>query len=70
MKPITRSLVASILLVAVSALALGQAPVIDWDMAAKIREEGLQRSQVMDIVGYMTDVLGGRLTLSVPARGR
>ncbi len=64
MKPITRSLVASILLVAVSALASGQAPVIDWDMAAKIREEGLQRSQVMDIVGYMTDVLGGRLTLS------
>lgn len=36
----------------------------DRDMAAKIREEGFQRSQVMDIVGYMTDVLGARLTLS------
>jgi len=34
------------------------------DMIAKIREEGFQRSQVMDIVGYMTDVLGARLTLS------
>lgn len=34
------------------------------DMVAKIREEGFQRSQVMDIVGYMTDVLGARLTLS------
>ncbi len=34
------------------------------DMVARIREEGFQRSQVMDIVGYMTDVLGARLTLS------
>lgn len=37
---------------------------VDWDIVAKIREEGLQRSQVVDIVGYMTDVLGSRLTLS------
>jgi hypothetical protein len=36
----------------------------DWEMAAKIREEGFQRSQVMDIAGYMSDVLGARLTLS------
>jgi hypothetical protein len=36
----------------------------DETMVAKIREEGFQRSQVMDIVGYMTDVLGARLTLS------
>ena len=36
----------------------------DLEMIAKIREEGFQRSQVMDIVGYMTDVLGARLTLS------
>ena len=34
------------------------------DVVAKIREEGFQRSQVMDIAGYMTDVLGARLTLS------
>lgn len=37
---------------------------IDWETVAKIREEGLQRSQVVDIVGYMTDVLGSRLSLS------
>ncbi len=36
----------------------------DLEMVAKIREEGFQRSQVMDIVGYMTDILGARLTLS------
>jgi hypothetical protein len=64
MKPITRAIAAAILLIAVGAFASDQAPTVDWDMAAKIREEGLQRSQVMDIVGYMTDVLGGRLTLS------
>ena len=33
-------------------------------MVAKIREEGLQRSRVMDFESYMTDVLGARLTLS------
>jgi hypothetical protein len=33
-------------------------------MVARIREEGLQRSRVMDTLSYMTDVLGARLTLS------
>ena len=37
---------------------------VDWDTVAKIREEGLQRSQVMDIAGYIVDVLGARLTNS------
>ena len=40
----------------------------DWDMVAKIRAEGLERSQVMDIVGYMSDVLGPRLTASPSMR--
>ncbi len=64
MKPMTRLIATGVLLFALGAFASGQTPAVDWDMAAKIREEGLQRSQVMDIVGYMTDVLGGRLTLS------
>ncbi|HOW85842.1 MAG TPA: M20/M25/M40 family metallo-hydrolase [Candidatus Aminicenantes bacterium] len=64
MKPIARAVAAAACLCAIAAFASDQAPTVDWDMAAKIREEGLQRSQVMDIVGYMTDVLGGRLTLS------
>lgn len=33
-------------------------------MVARIREEGLQRSQVMEFESYMTDVLGARLTMS------
>ena len=37
---------------------------VDWAMVAKIREEGLQRSRVMDYESYMTDVLGARLTMS------
>jgi len=41
-----------------------QIPTVEWDMIAKIREEGFQRSQVTDIAGYMCDVLGARLTLS------
>ena len=41
-----------------------QQPSVDWPMVAKIREEGLQRSRVMDVEGYMTDVLGARLTVS------
>jgi carboxypeptidase Q len=41
-----------------------QSPDVDWDMVAKIREEGFQHSQVMDMAGYMSDVLGARLTLS------
>ncbi len=37
---------------------------VHWDTIARIREEGLQRSQVMDIAGYIVDVLGSRLTNS------
>ena len=64
MKPITRALAAIALVIVFSAYASDQTPTVDWDTVAKIREEGLQRSEVMDIVGYMTDVLGARLTLS------
>ncbi|UCE40011.1 MAG: M20/M25/M40 family metallo-hydrolase [Candidatus Aminicenantes bacterium] len=44
--------------------AAPQSSDVDWDMVAKIREEGFQRSQVMDLAGYISDVLGARLTLS------
>jgi carboxypeptidase Q len=64
MRSFPRLLVAVLLTVVIGASASGQVPAVDWDTAARIREEGLQRSQVMDIVGYMTDVLGGRLSLS------
>ena len=37
---------------------------VDLDAIYRIKEEGLQRSQVMDIVSYLTDVSGPRLTNS------
>ena len=51
------------LFVAVGAAAQTPYPV-DREMVAKIREEGLHRSQLPDTLAYMTDVLGGRLTNS------
>ena len=40
------------------------APTVDHPMVARIREEGLQRSRVMDFETYIADVLGARLTNS------
>jgi carboxypeptidase Q len=60
----------SVLLVVLPLLTSGlkaQEPV-DWEVVSKIREEGLQRSQVMEMVGYMSDVLGPRLTASPSMR--
>ncbi|MCX7949987.1 MAG: M28 family peptidase [Treponemataceae bacterium] len=37
---------------------------VHWETIARIREEGLQRSQVMDMARYIVDVLGARLTNS------
>ena len=41
-----------------------QQPAADAAMVAKLRTEGLERSRVMDVLAYLTDVLGARLTLS------
>ena len=34
----------------------------EWDISAKIRVEGLERSQVMQTASYLTNVIGSRLT--------
>ena len=58
-----RPLATALLLLLTASLSGG--PVgVDWAMVANIREEGLQRSRVMEFESYMTDVLGARLTLS------
>ena len=43
---------------------LAQAPVekLDYETIGKIRDEGLNRSQVMDQIGWLADVYGPRLT--------
>jgi hypothetical protein len=48
--------------------ALTAQETVHWGVVSKIRDEGLQRSQVMDIIGYMSDVLGPRLTASPSMR--
>src|SRR3989442_15580006 len=35
---------------------------VDLDAIYKIKDEGLNRSQVMNTISYLTDVYGGRLT--------
>lgn len=59
-----KRLVTVMLGVVMAAATLFAASGVDWVIVAKIREEGLQRSKVMDTASYMTDVLGARLTLS------
>ena len=44
---------------------MGEGTTVDWDIVARIREEGLQRSQIANTLSYMTDVLGARLTNSI-----
>lgn len=50
----------AVLLLAAASVA-AQEPV-DLDVVGRIREEGFQRSQVMELAWQMTDVLGPRLT--------
>jgi hypothetical protein len=61
------ALTASIAAASAQGLRAQAAPVtdrVDLDALYKIKEEGLQRSQVMDITSYLTDVYGPRLTNS------
>ncbi|MFC1733777.1 M20/M25/M40 family metallo-hydrolase [candidate division KSB1 bacterium] len=46
---------------------LSQEPVY-WDVVQNIRDEGLNRSQVMETLWYMTEVIGPRLTASPSMR--
>ena len=55
---------AVVALLSLTAAAPGGPATVDWAVVARIREEGLQRSQVMDFESYLTDVLGARLTMS------
>ncbi len=54
------------LLVALAPLSAQQAPAdrIDYDAIYKIKDEGFQRSKVMETLSWLTDVYGPRLTNS------
>ncbi|HJZ67438.1 MAG TPA: M20/M25/M40 family metallo-hydrolase [Blastocatellia bacterium] len=54
----------TVLMSLASGVAVAQAPQEKFDQEAinKIKEEGMKHSQVMDILSYITDVSGARLT--------
>jgi hypothetical protein len=49
-------------------LVVGQTEPVDLQAVYKIKDEGLQRSKVMEIASYLTDVYGPRLTGSPEIR--
>ena len=51
---------------ALAPISAQQAPAerVDYDAIYKIKEEGFQRSKVMEILSWLTDVYGPRLTNS------
>src|ERR1700719_2438323 len=67
---IHRTFVSTTALTIVMALLVGLPLAADWPVTEKldldaiyrIKEEGLQRSKVMEIESYLTDVYGPRLT--------
>ena len=56
--------IAGLITVCLALPIVAQAPQerVDLDAIYKIKDEGLNRSQVMDSLSYLTDVYGGRLT--------
>jgi hypothetical protein len=56
--------VATFALISIALPIIAQVPQerVDLDAIYKIKDEGINRSQVMDIVSYLTDVYGARLT--------
>jgi carboxypeptidase Q len=64
-----RRLALGLVLCATAALAMpGAEEPVDLAMVTRIRDEGLNRSKVMDTLGYLTDVIGPRVTGSPAAR--
>lgn len=59
-----RRLLSILIVICLTAPAFSQGDVPDAAMVQKIREEGLNHSQVMDIVFYLTEVSGPRLNNS------
>src|SRR5262245_56566489 len=57
--------IAAVLIICLTASAqVAQVEKVDLEMMKKIREEGMQRSQVMETLSWLTDVHGPRLTNS------
>jgi hypothetical protein len=55
-----RTIILFVFMITASAMIAQDQP--DWDMMSKIRHEGFNHSQVMHLVGYLSDVIGPRPT--------
>src|SRR5688572_281428 len=64
----TRSLLALALLAALAAPSFAAEEAVDLEMVSLIRDECFSNSKVMDTVGYLTDVIGPRVTGSPQMR--
>jgi carboxypeptidase Q len=64
----TRSLFTFALLTALTASVYATEEAVDLEMVTRIRDEGFTNSKVMDTVGYLTDVIGPRVTGSPQMR--
>ncbi len=64
----TRSLFTFALLTALAASVSATEEAVDLEMVTRIRDEGFTNSKVMDTVGYLTDVIGPRVTGSPQMR--
>lgn len=56
------SLIVSVLTFNIAVVAQSSQEKVDTEAIGKIKEEGFNRSQVMELISYMTDVHGPRLT--------
>src|SRR6266700_7631077 len=59
-----RKLLLTLIISAITCTVFSQEEKIDLDMVQKIRNEGLNDSKVMDIIFYLTEGSGPRLTNS------
>ena len=57
-----RAVLAMFLAASAATFVVAQSDKLDYPMLGRIRDEGLNRSQVMDHVSWLSDVYGPRLT--------
>jgi hypothetical protein len=60
--PMRRTILLMLLAASTATIVIAQSDKLDYQMLGSIRDEGLNRSQVMDHVSWLSDVYGPRLT--------
>ena len=58
-----RAILIGLLAATAATFAAAESEKLDYPMIGRIRDEGMSRSQVMDLVSWLSDVYGPRRTL-------